>query len=249
MTISGDAIRDELGHYLSRLWRYALVLSHRRDIADDLVQATCLRALERAAQFTPGSHLDRWLFSILHSIWLNEVRAQHLRQGQGCMAAEELGDADGSDEKAALAKQAGAWATINYHKEDIAQRVAELTQGEKVGVVYDSVGKSTWLASLDSLKRRGLMVSFGNASGPVTGVDLALLNQKGSLYVTRPSLNGYITNRAELQYASNELFSLIGSGAIRVEVRDEQKFALADAQRAHQVLESRSTSGSSLLIP
>lgn len=98
MTISGDAIRDELGHYLSRLWRYALVLSHRRDVADDLVQATCVRALERAAQFTPGSHLDRWLFSILHSIWLNEVRAQHRRQGQGCMAAEELGDADNGEQ-------------------------------------------------------------------------------------------------------------------------------------------------------
>ncbi|MNT72268.1 Quinone oxidoreductase 1 [compost metagenome] len=93
------------------------------------------------------------------------------------------------------------------------------------------------------------MVSFGNASGPVTGVDLALLNQKGSLYVTRPSLNGYITSRAELQFASNELFSLIGSGAIKVDVKEEQKFALADAQRAHQVLESRNTSGSSLLIP
>lgn len=170
-----------------------------------------------------------------------------------CQWAKALGarliGSVGSDEKAALAKQAGAWATINYHKEDIAQRVAELTHGEKVGVVYDSVGQSTWQASLNSLKRRGLMVSFGNASGPVTGVDLALLNQKGSLYVTRPSLNGYITNRAELQYASNELFSLIGSGAIRVEVKDEQKFALADAQRAHQVLESRGTSGSSLLIP
>jgi RNA polymerase sigma factor (sigma-70 family) len=97
VTISGDAIRDELGHYLSRLWRYALVLSHRRDVADDLVQATCVRALERAAQFTPGSHLDRWLFSILHSIWLNEVRAQHRRQGQGCLAAEGLGDADNGE--------------------------------------------------------------------------------------------------------------------------------------------------------
>ncbi|MNH34160.1 Quinone oxidoreductase 1 [compost metagenome] len=93
------------------------------------------------------------------------------------------------------------------------------------------------------------MVSFGNASGPVTGVDLALLNQKGSLYVTRPSLNGYVTNRDELQFASNELFSLIGSGAIKVDVKEEQKFALADAQRAHEVLESRNTSGSSLLIP
>ncbi|AYZ30531.1 RNA polymerase sigma factor [Serratia sp. FDAARGOS_506] len=98
MTISGNAIRDELSHYLSRLWRYALVLSHRRDIADDLVQATCVRALERTAQFTPGSHLDRWLFSILHSIWINEVRAQHLRQGQGCMAAEELGNADNDEQ-------------------------------------------------------------------------------------------------------------------------------------------------------
>jgi RNA polymerase sigma-70 factor (ECF subfamily) len=102
VTISGDAIRDELGHYLSRLWRYALVLSHRRDVADDLVQATCVRALERAAQFTPGSHLDRWLFAILHSIWLNEVRAQLLRQGQGCMVAEELGNADTGEQPALL---------------------------------------------------------------------------------------------------------------------------------------------------
>ena len=139
--------------------------------------------------------------------------------------------------------------TINHATSYWVARHSPRVFCEKVGVVYDSVGQSTWQASLNSLKRRGLMVSFGNASGPVTGVDLALLNQKGSLYVTRPSLNGYITNRAELQYASNELFSLIGSGAIRVEVRDDQKFALADAQRAHQVLESRSTSGSSLLIP
>ncbi|CAE1150825.1 quinone oxidoreductase [Serratia sp. Tan611] len=170
-----------------------------------------------------------------------------------CQWAKALGakliGSVGSAEKAALAQQAGAWATINYQQEDIAERVAALTNGEKVGVVYDSVGKSTWQASLNSLKRRGLMVSFGNASGPVTGVDLALLNQKGSLYVTRPSLNGYITNRAELEYASNELFALIGSGAIKVEVSDEQKFALGDAQRAHQLLESRQTSGSSLLIP
>lgn len=170
-----------------------------------------------------------------------------------CQWAKALGakliGSVGSDEKAELAKHAGAWATINYHQEDIAERVAELTHGEKVNVVYDSVGKNTWEASLNSLKRRGLMVSFGNASGPVTGVNLGLLNQKGSLYVTRPSLNGYITNRQELQFASNELFSLIGSGVIKVDVKPEQKFALADTQRAHQVLESRKTSGSSLLIP
>ncbi|MFH8133049.1 quinone oxidoreductase [Pantoea osteomyelitidis] len=155
----------------------------------------------------------------------------------------------GSAEKAKLAKDAGAWATINYREENIAQRVSELTDGKKVRVVYDSVGKDTWEPSLDSLRRHGLLVSFGNSSGPVTGVDLAILNQKGSLYVTRPSLFGYITNRQELDLASSELFSLIASRAIKVEVPESQKFSLQDAAKAHQTLESRATHGSSLLIP
>ena len=123
------------------------------------------------------------------------------------------------------------------------------TGGKKVRVVYDSVGKDTWESSLDCLQRRGLMVSFGNASGAVTGVNLGILNQKGSLYVTRPSLQGYITNREELEEASNELFSLIASGVIKVDVAEAQKYPLTDAQRAHEVLESRATQGSSLLIP
>ncbi|RRZ88898.1 quinone oxidoreductase [Erwinia sp. 198] len=155
----------------------------------------------------------------------------------------------GSAEKAARAKEAGAWETINYREEDVAKRVLELTSGKKVRVVYDSVGKDTWEASLDCLQRRGLMVSFGNASGPVTGVNLSTLTQKGSLYVTRPSLNGYITNADALTQASNELFSLIASGAIKVEVPEQQKFALTDAQQAHQTLQSRATQGSCLLIP
>ncbi|MDF2785859.1 MAG: quinone oxidoreductase [Pantoea eucrina] len=155
----------------------------------------------------------------------------------------------GSAEKAQTAKAAGAWATINYREEDIAQRVSELTQGRKVAVVYDSVGKDTWEASLDSLQRHGLLVSFGNASGPVTGVDLGILNKKGSLFVTRPSLFGYITNREELEQASSELFSLIASRAIQVNVPEQQKFPLRDAVRAHQSLESRATQGSSLLLP
>ena len=125
----------------------------------------------------------------------------------------------------------------------------EITGGEMLRVVYDSVGKETWEASLDCLQRRGLMVSFGNSSGPVTGVNLGILNQKGSLYVTRPSLQGYITTREELAEASNELFSLIASGAIKVDVAENQKYPLADASRAHEVLQSRATQGSSLLIP
>ena len=155
----------------------------------------------------------------------------------------------GSAEKAQRALAAGAWQVINYRDENIAERVKELTGGKKLSVVYDSVGKDTWEASLDCLKRRGLMVSFGNSSGPVTGVNLGILNQKGSLYVTRPSLQGYITNRQELAEASSELFSLIASGAINVDVADSQKYALTDARRAHEVLESRATEGSSLLLP
>ena len=147
------------------------------------------------------------------------------------------------------ALDAGAWQVINYREESIVERLKEITGGKKVRVVYDSVGKDTWEASLDCLQRRGLMVSFGNASGAVTGVNLGILNQKGSLYVTRPSLQGYITNREELEEASNELFSLIASGVIKVDVADAQKYPLTDAQRAHEVLESRATQGSSLLIP
>ncbi|GAB53809.1 quinone oxidoreductase [Atlantibacter hermannii] len=170
-----------------------------------------------------------------------------------CQWAKALGSkligTVGSAQKAERAKQAGAWQVINYQEESVVDRVREITGGKKVRVVYDSVGKETWEASLDCLQRRGLMVSFGNSSGPVTGVNLGILNQKGSLFVTRPSLNGYVTNRAELEEASNELFSLIASGVIKVEVAPDQRFALTDAQKAHETLESRATQGSSLLIP
>lgn len=155
----------------------------------------------------------------------------------------------GSAEKAQRALTAGAWQVINYRDENIAERVKEITGGKKLSVVYDSVGKDTWEASLDCLKRRGLMVSFGNSSGPVTGVNLGILNQKGSLFATRPSLNGYITNYDELKEASHELFSLIASGIIKVDVAESQKYPLKDARRAHEILESRATQGSSLLIP
>ena len=211
---------------------------------------------QAAASFLKGLTVY-YLLRLTHKVQPGETILFHAAAGGvgliACQWAKALGvkliGTVGSDEKAERAKQAGAWATINYHKEDIATRVAELTNGEKVGVVYDSVGKDTFEKSLDSLKRRGLLVSFGNASGPVKGVDLAILNQKGSLFVTRPSLNGYVTNREELEEASGELFSLIASGAIQVEVNDAQKFPLSEAKRAHETLESRVTQGSSLLIP
>ena len=211
---------------------------------------------QAAASFLKGLTVQ-YLLRQTYEIKPGQVFLFHAAAGGvgliACQWAKALGakliGTVGSDEKAELAKAKGAWATINYRKENIAERVAELTNGEKVDVVYDSVGKSTWLDSLNSLKRRGLMVSFGNASGPVTGVDLAILNQKGSLYVTRASLNAYVTNRQELESASRELFSLIISGAINVDVAEAQQFPLSDARRAHEVLESRQTTGSSLLIP
>ncbi|WP_145521541.1 quinone oxidoreductase [Yersinia aldovae] len=211
---------------------------------------------QAAASFLKGLTVH-YLLRQTYAIKPGEVFLFHAAAGGvgliACQWAKALGakliGTVGSDEKAELAKAKGAWATINYRTENIAERVAELTNGEKVGVVYDSVGKSTLLDSLNSLRRRGLMVSFGNASGPVTGVDLAILNQKGGLYVTRPSLNAYVTHRQELENASEQLFSLIASGAINVDVAKVQQFPLRDAHRAHQILESRQTTGSSLLIP
>ncbi|CAK9886362.1 MAG: Quinone oxidoreductase 1 [Candidatus Erwinia impunctatus] len=147
------------------------------------------------------------------------------------------------------AQAAGAWAVINYHEENIVQQLLSLTDGKKVRVVYDSIGKATWEDSLNCLRPRGLMVSFGNASGPVTGVDLALLNQKGSLYVTRPSLKDYVTSRDTLDIASQQLFALMASGAISAEIPEQQRFPLRDAVQAHRLLESRQTQGSCLLIP
>lgn len=155
----------------------------------------------------------------------------------------------GSDEKGHIAKKAGAWQIIDYSKESITERLLALTHNEKVNVVYDSIGKDTWLASLDCLRRRGLMVSFGNASGAVTGVDLGILNQKGSLYVTRPSIFGYITTAEELKMATDALFNLMSSGAINVAVNENQIFALKDAKRAHETIQLRKTTGSSIIIP
>ena len=153
----------------------------------------------------------------------------------------------GSPEKAALAKKLGAWETIDYTKENFVERVLQLTKGAKVPVVYDSVGKDTWEGSLDCIQPRGLMVSFGNASGPVAGVNLGILAAKGSLFVTRPTLGTHIVPRARLEASSEELFDMMTSGKIKVEI--EQRYALADAAKAQADLASRKTVGSTVILP
>jgi NADPH2:quinone reductase len=153
----------------------------------------------------------------------------------------------GSDEKAQLAKAHGCKYVINYSTENFVEKVKEITKGKKVPVVYDSVGKSTWEGSLDCLQPRGLMVSFGNASGPVAPVNLGILATKGSLYVTRPSLGAYIASRADLVKRSNDLFNVVKSGKVKIETT--ARHTLQDAAQAHRDLEGRKTTGSIVLIP
>lgn len=152
-----------------------------------------------------------------------------------------------SDEKAAIAKQYGAWETINYKSEDVPLRVLAITQGAKVPVVYDGVGQDTWEMSLNCLCPRGLMVSYGNASGAVTGVNLGILASKGSLYVTRPILGTYVDTAAKMQAAADELFTHILAGDIKVAIA--QRYSLSDVAQAHTDLASRRTIGSTVLIP
>jgi NADPH2:quinone reductase len=152
-----------------------------------------------------------------------------------------------SPEKAAHARALGAWETIDYSHENVASRVLELTDGKKCPVVYDGVGQDTWLTSLDCVATRGLLVSFGNASGPVSGVNLGILAQKGSLYVTRPTLGSYANSAQNLQAMADELFDMLASGKLKVD--DIQQYALKDAAQAQTELSARRTTGSTILIP
>jgi NADPH2:quinone reductase len=162
------------------------------------------------------------------------------------IGANVIGTA-GSDEKAALAKAHGADHVINYSRENFVERVQSITGGKKVPAVYDAVGKTTWEGSLECLRPRGLMVSFGNASGAVPPVNINILAGKGSLYLTRPTLNTHIASRADLVERANALFEVVKSGKVKIETT--ARYKLADAQQAHRDLEARKTTGSIVLQP
>ncbi len=168
-----------------------------------------------------------------------------------CQWAKHLGatviGTVGSEQKAKLAADHGCDHPIIYTKEDFVARVRELTNGEGVPVVYDSVGKDTLMKSLDCLRPRGFMVLFGQSSGAVEPFNLGLLAQKGSLYITRPTLATYTAKRADLVATANDLFEVVRAGAVRIEVN--QTFPLKDAADAHRALEGRKTTGSTVLVP
>jgi len=209
-------------------------------------------ALDEAAALMLKGLTVQYLFRQTYRLQGHETILFHAAAGGvgliACQWAKALGvkliGTVSSPEKAELARANGAWQTIDYSRENVVERVLELTGGKKVPVVYDGVGKDTWETSLDCIEPRGLMVSFGNASGPVTGVNVGILNQKGCLYLTRPSLGVHVNTPEKLKAAADELFGLVGKK--KIQVRIDQRYTLEQAGEAHAALASRKTTGATV---
>jgi len=210
---------------------------------------------EQAAAMMTKGLTAHYLLRRTHRVEPGETVLIHAAAGGvgliACQWANHLGatviGTVGSDAKAELARAHGCHHPIVYTREDFVTRVREITGGAGVPVVYDSVGRSTWEGSLDCLQPLGLMVSFGNASGAVPPIQPLVLSEKGSLFLTRPTLMAYTARRKDLLAAADELFAVVSSGAVRIEVR--QRYPLAAAAQAHRDLEARATSGSTVLLP
>ncbi|HEX6740328.1 MAG TPA: quinone oxidoreductase [Sphingomicrobium sp.] len=221
--------------------------------ADRLVALPHSISTEQAAAMMLQGMTAHMLLRSVHRVEPGETILIHAAAGGVglivCQWAKALGatviGTVGSDEKAELARAHGCDHPIVYTRQDFVAEVERITGGAKLPVVYDSIGRDTFAQSLDCLSPRGLMVTFGNASGPVDPVSPGILAQKGSLFLTRPTLFSYVAARAELESAARELFDVVASGRVKIEVK--QRFALKDAAEAHRALEARKTSGSTVL--
>jgi NADPH:quinone reductase len=210
---------------------------------------------ETAAAMMLQGMTARYLLNVTYKVGPETTLLFHAAAGGvgliACQWAKHLGatiiGTVGSEEKAELAKAHGCTHTINYQTEDFVTRVRELTDGKGVDVVYDSIGKDTFPASLDCLRPLGLWVSFGSASGPVANFDIGILAKKGSLFATRPTLFTYTAKREDLVSSANDLFHLVNRGIVKIAVN--QRYPLKDAAQAHRDLEGRRTTGSSVLLP
>ncbi len=197
----------------------------------------------------------RYLFKETYKLKAGDTALFHAAAGGvglvACQWAKEMGvtliGTVGSDEKAELARAHGCDHIINYSTENVVERVMDITNGAKVPVVFDGVGKDTFETSLDCLAPRGLLASFGNASGPVTGVDLGILAATGSLYVTRPTMVHYMLTPEHMAEATADLFDVVARGAVKVDIN--QRYDLADAAQSHIDLQSRKTTGATILEP
>jgi NADPH2:quinone reductase len=221
--------------------------------ADKLVKLPDSISTEQAAAMMLQGMTAHMLLRSVHKVKPGETILIHAAAGGVglivCQWAKALGatviGTVGSDAKAELARAHGCDHPIVYTRQDFAAEVDRITAGAKLPVVYDSIGKDTFDRSLDCLAPKGLMVTFGNASGPVAPFEPGLLAQKGSLFLTRPTLFTYTATRAGLEQAASELFDVVASGKVKVEIK--QRFALKDAADAHRALEARQTSGSTVL--
>ena len=223
--------------------------------ADLLVKIPAKISDETAAAALLKGMTAQYLLKRTYALEKGETILFHAAAGGvgliACQWAKHLGaqviGTVGSDEKVALARSHGCDHVLNTRSEDWVRRVREITKGEGVPVVYDSIGKDTFMGSLDCLAVRGMMVSFGNASGAVPPFEPGILSAKGSLYLTRPTLFHYARNAKELQETADDLFAVLESGVVKVAVH--QRFALNEAARAHEALHSRKTTGATVLIP
>lgn len=221
--------------------------------ADRLVKLPDSIPTDQAAAMMLQGMTAHMLLRSVHRVQPGETILIHAAAGGVglivCQWAKALGatviGTVGSDEKADLARAHGCDHPIVYTRDDFVAEVERITGGDKLPVVYDSVGCDTFLQSIDCLRCRGMMVSFGNASGPPDPIAPGLLAQKGSLFLTRPTLFHYIAERAELERAASELFDMVASGKVKIEIK--QRFPLSEAARAHRALEARQTTGSTIL--
>ena len=247
--VTGVKIGDRVA-YAGPIGGYAEV---RLIDADRLVKLPVAISSEQAAAAMLQGMTVHMLLRRVYPVKAGDTILIHAAAGGvgliACQWAKALGatviGTVGNDDKAALARAHGCDHPIVYTREDFVAEVDRITAGKKLPVVYDSVGKDSFLKSLDCLAPRGMMVSFGNASGPPDPFPPGLLAQKGSLFLTRPTLFNYIATRPELEEAAGELFGMLASGQVKVEVK--QRFALKDPAEAHRALEGRKTSGSTVL--
>ncbi|MGK9066391.1 quinone oxidoreductase family protein [Stutzerimonas chloritidismutans] len=250
--VSDFAVGDRVAYATGPLGAYG---EHHCLPARHLVKLPDAISFEQAAAVMLKGLTTQYLLRQVHELKAGETVLFHAAAGGvgsiACQWANAIGarliGVVGSAEKAERAKALGAWATIDRNSEDVVKRVQELTDGKKCPVVYDSVGKSSWEVSLDCVAPRGLLVSFGNASGAVSGVNLGILAQKGSLFVTRPTLAGYADSAERLRAMADELFAMIASGKIKVDVG--QRYPLAEAAEAQRQLAAGKTTGSTILLP
>lgn len=234
-----------LGAYASERNVPADILSKLPDaISDEVAAAVMLKGCTAEYLVERAGRVQAGMTVLVHAAagGTGQLLVQWLKH----MGATVIGTA-GSADKAARARALGADHVIEYKNEDIAGRVREITGGEGVPVVFDGVGGSTWEASLKSAARRGLIVSFGNAGGPVEGVNLGVLSRHGSLFVTRPTLYDYYKTPAERAAGVARVFELVSSGVLSVEIG--QRFKLEDAADAHRAIEAGTTMGATLLVP